>query len=240
MNREARYYDTPIGRLPSVTTILSVINKPYLFNWGLKEGREKTISVLWSLLEDGHMFKSEDELRTILKDTMKEAERKAQQAMDVGSLFHNAVEVYFKEWDGSRSEFIEFISEYYPEIQHMLETFFMVLDDNHIVIGASEQMVWHDEGFAGTLDCVALVDGELMIGDFKTSSRISPEYYLQTEAYRRAYNRTSTLYASKRFILRIDKTEGFDLKLIDETRNEEDWRAFKACLILYNYLKGNG
>ena len=37
--------------------------------------------------------------------------------------------------------------------------------------------------FAGTVDAVAEVDDVLTVVDFKTSSQISDEYFLQTSAY---------------------------------------------------------
>ena len=46
MKNSDRHYDTPIGKLTSVTTYLQIINKPFLIPWVKKEAREATIEAL--------------------------------------------------------------------------------------------------------------------------------------------------------------------------------------------------
>lgn len=64
-----------------------------------------------------------------------------------------------------------------------------------------------DNGYAGTLDFVAKVQGVVGIIDLKTSTQIRKEFALQTAAYMNAYNKNngSTYRCEKRWILRLDQ-----------------------------------
>ena len=66
-----------------------------------------------------------------------------------------------------------------------------------------------EQGYAGTVDLVAGVQGRRGIVDVKTGSTVRDEYSLQTAAYLNAYNKGATkkLQAQTRWILRIDQYE---------------------------------
>jgi len=63
--------------------------------------------------------------------------------------------------------------------------------------------------YAGRMDALIEIDGELGILDIKTGTGIWNEYYLQTAAYLNAYNKTASpsRQAKKRWILRIEQYE---------------------------------
>ena len=55
------------------------------------------------------------------------------------------------------------------------------------VLVAADQVVWNDvDGYAGTVDFVCAIDGQLTIIDFKTSKAIYPSHRMQVSAYKRA------------------------------------------------------
>ena len=66
-----------------------------------------------------------------------------------------------------------------------------------------------ENGYAGTIDMVAAVQGKKGIVDLKTGNSIRDEYSLQTAAYLNAYNKgvSKKLQATERWILRIDQYE---------------------------------
>ena len=66
-----------------------------------------------------------------------------------------------------------------------------------------------ENGYAGTVDMVAVVQGRRGIVDVKTGNGIRDEYSLQTAAYLNAYNKGAQkkLQADTRWILRIDQYE---------------------------------
>ena len=52
---------------------------------------------------------------------------------------------------------------------------------------STEITVFNDsEGYAGTVDCLMEIDGEVWLIDFKTSQQVWPEYELQVSAYKHA------------------------------------------------------
>ena len=49
------------------------------------------------------------------------------------------------------------------------------------------------EGYAGTIDLVCEIDGELYIVDLKTSQYVWPEHEIQISAYKHAYDKGAKL-----------------------------------------------
>jgi len=59
--------------------------------------------------------------------------------------------------------------------------------------------------YAGTLDCLGEVNGELGVVDIKTSQAIYRDYGIQTSAYVEALKEDSSMPPLKRWILRLDQ-----------------------------------
>jgi hypothetical protein len=83
---EDHVYTTPIGKLPSVTTILNVLNKPALVPWAVRV----TCDYIENNLDKGSPTE-------VLKMARKEATRVSQEAMDIGSAVHALVEKWAEE-----------------------------------------------------------------------------------------------------------------------------------------------
>ena len=133
----ARHYVTPLGTLPSVTTILKGST-----SWGFYQ-------------------------RTSAH---------AAQARRRGHDFHEDMAAFLEHGRPSSSA-------HFPSVLSFLRRIGSVqLVEGH---------VWHRDGFAGAVDCVAEVDGVLSVIDWKTSTeRRSPESFgaaqMQVAAYRAA------------------------------------------------------
>lgn len=142
----ARYYPTPLGRLPSVTTVLDgTSSKRDLQPWFKQVGE------------------SEARLRVRL-------------AAERGRSFHHEMETHLT--GGSTGS-----SAYFRSVQRFLSR----MDAVALVEGT----LWHPDGFAGTVDCVAQVDGVWSVIDWKTTTRQKPneaisDERLQVAAYRAA------------------------------------------------------
>ena len=96
-------------------------------------------------------------------------------------------------------------------------------------------MVSEKMRFGGTIDCLAYIDGELELIDFKTGSAVYPEYFVQTAAYRKLLEENG--FDVKRIrILRIgrDETEGFEERVVSDSRKY--FEIFEHLLGIY-YLK---
>lgn len=133
----ARRYITPLGALPSVTTII--------------KGPAR-----WKR-QGGSMYAIEARLR--------------------GRELHEEVESFLLDPRSPTG------SVYFRSLRPFLER----ISDVWLVEGH----LWHPDGFAGAVDCVAEVDGVLSVIDWKTSevprsSRTVEEAHMQVSAYRAA------------------------------------------------------
>lgn len=95
-------------------------------------------------------------------------------------------------------------------------------------------------GFRGTFDAIGTLDGELVVCDWKSSSRIYPDYGLQLAAYAQLWEEAHPKEKIRTgFIVRIDKksckvqVKGFyNLKMYFE--------VFKNLLPVYSFVKKTG
>ena len=89
--------------------------------------------------------------------------------------------------------------------------------------------------YGGTIDCLAYVDGELELIDFKTGKAVYEEYFVQTAAYRKLLEENGFDVRRIR-ILRIgrDETEGFEERVMTDSRKY--FGIFENLLNIY-YLK---
>lgn len=103
-----------------------------------------------------------------------------------GTQLHAAVEHYLI--DGSTPAFSFLVTPYWKSIRPFVETV-----EQTVIL---EAPVWHQDGYAGTLDCIAYLpesDSQPSLLDWKTADRqCKPdklyEYSLQLAAYRAAAN----------------------------------------------------
>lgn len=155
----ARYYQTPLGKLPSVTTILDkTANKPDLREWVKQVGQS-------------------------------EAQRRTLEAVARGRSFHREMEEFLTVGQPGSSTFFRSVQPFLSRVD---------------AVALVEGTVWHRDGFAGTVDCVAYVDGVLSVIDWKTTSRKKAsdaigDERLQVAAYRAA---VQALYG-------VEVTQGF-------------------------------
>ena len=107
--------------------------------------------------------------------------------------------------------------------------------DNINNIHAIERTLYSEYlGLAGIVDCIAEYDGELAVIDFKTSSKIKPEewlenYFVQEMFYGSAYYELTGIPIKKLITLMV--TPNGDVKVFDK-RNKSDY-----IKLLVNYIK---
>lgn len=151
--------------VPSVTTVLKILNKPALDGWAARVSAE-------------YAFKNRDQL--VLFDerefiaSVKNAHRtEARNAADLGTQIHEICERWAKgnpgeipkQADPYINQFIGFLTDVKPEF---------VL---------TECTLWNrTAGYAGTADAVILVGKECWLIDYKTGKGIYPEHGLQLAA----------------------------------------------------------
>lgn len=216
-------------QVPSVTGIVAVINKPALVYWAVNQ-MEEDLAERW---QPGKAY-DEVEIAEALAEAKKAHRRTTRKAATVGSLAHDWISQYIA---GEEPEL--------PVNQNVLQAvkaFLAWVEANRVKFHLTERKVYsRKHGFAGTLDFEARVNGEMVIGDLKTSSGIWPEFALQTAAYQHARQEETGKRYRKRLILRLGKDPrldgGIDFEIHELTRFRDDFKAFLGALSLKRRLE---
>jgi len=121
-----------------------------------------------------HCLKGEDSM-----GIMKEAGR-------IGTLTHKMIEEFIK---GGRV----FLDDYTPNEISQAKTayygYYKWQEDNDVKFLETEmKLVSQKYGFGGTFDAVAIVNGKLVICDWKSSNAVHDEFLVQLAAYRQLWN----------------------------------------------------
>lgn len=93
-------------------------------------------------------------------------------------------------------------------IKPAIDAFRRFLDERNIQTAPEyieRRIIHYDHRYAGTIDALALIDGQFGVLDIKTSQAIYRDYNLQTAAYMDALKHEFNL--QNRWILRIDQIE---------------------------------
>lgn len=171
IDRESgRVYDTPIGRFPSVTTVLGQTgDKTWLKEWIARVGEA-------------------------------EANRIKTAAAKRGTILHNYLEKLYEEYDSPTIDEVRHFIQYSGLtseklfIQKMVKSLLKYLLANNFSSLSQEFVVWDKElKIAGRCDGLGYWNNKLIVIDYKTSrrkkSRASIEdYLLQATAYCKAHN----------------------------------------------------
>lgn len=162
------------GKNPGVTSVLNKLPKDFLKFWAAKSVAENAVKLLPEVV--GLAMKDPQAAIDMLKRSPdRDTKRAADMGTEVHELYerlargeaivrvHPDLEPYLRHWH-------EFVARFKPRFLHLEET------------------VWSDtHGYAGSFDFIAEVDGEIAIGDFKTTrSGVHEEVALQLSAYRHA------------------------------------------------------
>jgi len=207
---EERYYNTPYGRLPSVTTILSTVKK-IPGPWYSKMAVNYLKDNLLDKLIDGSIGLKElrkMDLPKLMKYAKATAKRESDKAADVGSQVHELIEMYFKVSPGPGVVYYPLDLPTKPEIDVPYNAFLDWIDKNDVHCQLSEHKIYSRLGYAGTLDFIGMVNGRQYLVDFKSSKGFWPEMPMQIAAYAHAHHEMTHEDIEGAGILRLDKKTG--------------------------------
>jgi hypothetical protein len=203
----ARFYNLEGEDYPSVTTILSVIDKPGLMHWAAKLEREAARDALLELLtRPGVTAMRPDELYQAFDQALagrKAWVRKQDEAADIGRAAHALIE-----WH-TRTMMNEPGLGPAPEVPDAalwaVEAWKDWCRQVRFTPLYVEQTVWCKAcASAGTFDWIAKVEDIVTLGDIKTGRAIYPESYLQNVSYRHLA-RVMGMETARGMILRLPK-----------------------------------
>lgn len=222
----SRYYDINGEKLPSVTTILGLLDKKVLVPWGAKCVAEHVAS---RLSHDNVYTKSDivQHLTECRNAWVWESDR----ATTIGTNVHEMTEGILKS-DPVLSKQPICIEE-----ENCLCAFYEFLNTYKVEALETETLVYN-VGYAGRTDIVALVNGVKTLIDTKTSKAVYPEYRMQVAAYVNAYNRDKqpSDMVQKGAILRLDKkTGGFEYKEVRAI--DKEYAKFLSLAAFYALYK---
>lgn len=207
--KAGRFYVLPDGtELPSVTHILSCLAKPALITWAANTERAMVLEAAADLYEDIHgtpRLSRPSYIDTLTRrlGVVKAHKRESDKATEIGSQAHKLIEHTLRSALGA-------VVGPAPKVCEEALWAFMAFEDwartHEVQPIRIEETVWSREyGYAGTLDLVARVDGQVSVVDFKTSKAIYAESHLQNVAYQVALAEMGHEDVSRGYIVRIPK-----------------------------------
>jgi len=208
--------------LTGVTTILSVIAKPFLIPWASKMATEYIKDNLQDALNGNVSWDS------LLEDARKAHAQKRDKAGDIGTLAHKWIENYI------RGE----INPITDDIKPMIDNFLEWEKANNPTYLETELRVYSEKyWYAGTLDLMMEIDGEVWLGDIKTGSGIYPEHFLQCAGYQIALQEMGQYPDIKGHII-INLQKNGKIETARSISFEKDIETFLAALTIYRRLNG--
>jgi hypothetical protein len=183
--REYRaYHVTETGkrrrRVPSVTTILGVLNKPALARWHERMGVEAGVEGCRDgLLTDVAL----EDCYGALADAKRGAKDRAQSAAARGIEVHALIDTYLT--TGEPPIPVDFPQETRGYVRGAV-SWLLGAERRGLEVLATERLVADPvHGFAGRFDLRARLDGRLLVVDFKSNARASiyAEHHYQPAAY---------------------------------------------------------
>lgn len=235
-----RYIHIPSGTYQnSVTTkIGGVISKPHLTKWAVKMG------VQWLCKDERYKKLAVPEWHDEMITGAQLAHTDTRDdAGAIGTISHNAAELYIKEWieTGTRPESMVKFSIPNPDPRSVasmraVEAFF---HKHEITPVASEILVGHVKYSAGALDFLAMMDGKLTLIDFKTSNAVDQiGYSMQVSAYKYFFELMTGIKIQKCIILHLSKDyDKFEVWKIQKM--SEAWKMFKSTCQIYDWMYGS-
>lgn len=122
-----------------------------------------------------------------------------------------------------------------------LQGFINFWHEKNPVVHDLERMVTH-YGFvpyAGQMDFVGEIDGEVWLIDWKSSSDVYPSHHIQTAAYANAFEIDTQTPIDRRGVLLLKSNTKKGWQLVESSRSQaDDFRVFAALYHVYTHVNG--
>lgn len=210
-------------KIDGVTSVLNVINKPALLGWAARCAADHVRAKLIA----GKIL-DELEIKQLCDEAVKAHTVKRDRAADIGSLTHEWIEKYINQENPPMP--------INTQVNNGVSAFLEWVQSRHVEFIHSERKIFSRKyNYAGTLDFEAKIDGNLFIGDIKTSSAIYPEMFFQTAAYQNARQEEEGHDFAGNIIVNCRKDGGLEVR--ESVEFEQNFRAFLGALTLYRRIE---
>lgn len=219
-----------MGRLPSVTTILGIINKPGLQMWQARQGSLKAVNVMDNLREKSP-FIYDAIYREMGQDFFRDGNSLGAEAADYGRQAHAIIE-------GILRDQLVLLADCPEPVRLAVESFLDWHKRSRFRVIKTESLVYSERfRYAGTLDAVGeTVDGVTLL-DWKTSRAIYPEYKLQAVAYKNACEEMTGESIKKVMICRFGKDGSFEDYTIPDIQHPDLFDRFIDAKRLWEWQR---
>jgi len=211
----------------SVTHILQVLPKQWLTRWAAKMTAEFAIDVFNQSINEYPDYRlAAFPINDVMKEAKKQHEVRKNEAADIGTMIHiwlsryirHHIRINLKKQNPNQEfhgEDLDTIMNTMPNNDTAIKCIKIALElfsRLNIIWISSERRVYSPKyGYCGTCDAEAIVNGRLVLIDFKTSNNMESSYALQTAAYEQAIWEEFNVKHHGRLIFRFDKYKTFDL-----------------------------
>lgn len=209
-----RMYKQGGVKVPSATTVLSMLDKPALIPWAVNCTADYVTQCI-----TGQGLLTEEEIRDFLKKAKKNYRTVSQKAAGIGTKVHDCIEAWLKKGEEP--------SLALPEEEQAWQAWLEWYNEQDLTPVDLEVEI-HGDGYGGRLDLVCMLNGSKTLVDFKTSKGFYAEYPLQLAAYRKAYNRNleDADKVTAHGVLKLDKLTGVPEYRDFSDTYEQDYEAF--------------
>lgn len=233
------HYDIDGTVVPSVTTVLKVLDKPALVAWAANQTVKKAIELFARLTDkDGAVHVSFAQAQEVLEEAKKKFRETSRDAADIGTIVHAAIEsIILGEQPAPITD---------ENVANGVTAYTQWFQQNNVRPVRVEAYLGSKKyGFGGTVDFVGYIGDKLVVADWKTSTGIYEEYKIQVSAYIAA---VEEMLADKKqkfkgaYILRFDKKTGLfnekkDCVFVSRAEALRYFKAFKGLLAYYHAIK---
>lgn len=211
-------------KVPSVTTILKIKDPGALLNWAYKTGRAHGVLEGQGKEAPAGLYDGND-------------------ALPIGTCVHEMCEVFVKGGDPMRhlEETMEKVKTLDPaafraQVVSAYSAFeFWCKGTQLEIVDCEVPVLSETHRYGGTLDFIGKLNGKLVLGDFKTSGGVYPEYLIQLVAYAKAYEEcTGNKINGGYHLLRFSKENGDFGHHFYPSLDDDAWPAFLNLRSLYD------
>jgi hypothetical protein len=186
---------------PSVTTILNVLAKPALIEWGVKCACNDIEDNLRALFA-GNSF-TEQQILNIVTRGRTAHDRVREEAAEIGTSAHDWLRDY---WTAvmRKTDLPARPTELKPKkcIENALDSFSM---HKMVPVAIEAPLYSREHKICGRVDWIGYIDDEFSVQDYKSTKFLYPEVVLQETFYAMMYYEEGVELPATRWGLRIDK-----------------------------------
>ena len=216
-------------KVVSVTQVLNVLDKPALMYWAAGIVARYLIDLIPDI-KAGRLILTPEDAKDLFWKAKKEPERIKEEAGNIGTLTHDAVEEYLKTRKKPK--------DLPPEVQKTFNAFLSFAKQLKLgKIIASEKILFSSSyEYCGRLDIVAYLGDKKYIIDIKTGKDFYKEQPLQLSAYANVYQEMTGDKVDGIGIIRLSKEDGLPYWKDFTSERDISFRKF-LCLLDFISLK---